>query len=147
MGEASGRRHLPDEAERPWILPVLAVTGGAAAVAFYKAAFGATEVHVLTAPDGAVAAQLAIGRARFMVSDESPEHQNFSPERLGGGTVRLGLVVEDPRAVFARALAAGGRAVYPVDHKRWGWLQGRLADPFGHHWEIGRPSRPGEGAE
>jgi PhnB protein len=125
--------------EGAWLLPVLAVRDGAAAVAFYERALGAAVVVLERAPDGAVAAQMRVGDACFMVSDESPEHQNFSPERLGGSTVRLGLVVADPDAVFARALAAGGREVYPVADQPWRWRQGRLEDPFGHHWEIGRP--------
>ncbi len=73
------------------------------------------------------------------MADESPEHQNFSPESLGGGTVRLVLTVPDPDAVFARAVAAGARAVDPVSDKDYGWRVGRVVDPFGHHWEIGRP--------
>jgi hypothetical protein len=72
------------------------------------------------------------------VADESPPHQNFSPESLGGGTVRLLLIVEDPESVVARAIAAGAKEVYPVGEEH-GWRLGRIEDPFGHHWEIGRP--------
>jgi PhnB protein len=48
------------------------------------------------------------------------------------------LTVADPDAVFARALAAGAKQVYPVAEEH-GWRLGRVVDPFGHHWEIGRP--------
>jgi PhnB protein len=72
------------------------------------------------------------------VSDESPEHANFSPESLDGGSVRMILTVPDPDAVFARALAAGARAIVAVE-EAYGWRLGRVVDPFGHHWEIGRP--------
>jgi uncharacterized glyoxalase superfamily protein PhnB len=121
------------------VAPMLSVRGGAAAVAYYIAAFGAQLLFRLDAPDGALVAELAMGQSRFWVADESPEHKNFSPETLGGGTVRMVLVVDDPDAVFARAVEAGATVVDPVADQRYGWRVGRIADPFGHHWEIGKP--------
>jgi PhnB protein len=118
---------------------MLSVRNGARAVAFYKAAFGAREIFCVEDPSGAVVAQLSIGQSDFWVSDESPDHQNFSPETLGGGTVRMVLVVDDPDVTFAQAVAAGASIVWPVDDKDYGWRVGRVADPFGHHWEIGKP--------
>jgi PhnB protein len=123
------------------VAPMLSVRHGARAVEFYKAAFGAGEVFRIEAPDGAVVARLSIDGAEFWVSDESPEHANFSPESLGGGTVRMILTVADPDAMFARALAAGAREIVPMKED-YGWRLGRLADPFGHHWEVGRPLTP-----
>jgi PhnB protein len=129
-----------DAAKRtPSLAPMLSVRHGASAVDFYKAAFDARELFKIEAPDGSVVAQLAIGESDFWVADESPEHKNFSPETLGGGTVRIVLVVEDPDAVFAQALAAGAKTVWPVADQDYGWRVGRVADPFGHHWEIGKP--------
>jgi PhnB protein len=72
------------------------------------------------------------------VSDESPEHGNFSPESLGGGTVRMILTVPDPDSMFAQALSAGATSIVPVKED-YGWRLGRVVDPFGHHWEIGHP--------
>src|SRR6476661_6350410 len=92
------------------VAPMLSVRNGARAVEFYKTAFGATEVYRIEDPGGAVVSRLSVGGAEFWVSDESPEHGNFSPETLGGGTVRLILTVPDPDAVFAQALAAGAQA-------------------------------------
>src|SRR5438445_6549538 len=120
------------------VAPMLSVRNGARAVEFYKAAFGTTEVYRVEAPDGAVVSRLSIEGAEFWVADESPEHGNFSPESLGGGTIRMILTVPDPDAVFAQALAAGARGVIPVE-EAYGWRLGRVVDPFGHHWEIGRP--------
>lgn len=120
------------------LAPMLSVRNGARAVEFYKSAFGAIEVFKIEAPDGAVVARLSIEGAEFWVADESPEHQNFSPESLGGGTVRMILTVLDPDAVFARAVAAGAREVSAVKEE-YGWRLGRVVDPFGHHWEIGHP--------
>ena len=121
------------------VSPMLSVRRGAKAVEFYKAAFGASEVFRVEAPDGAVVARLSVDGSEFWVADESPEHQNFSPESLGGGTVRLVLTTADPDALFAGAVAAGAKPVWPVEDQEYGWRVGRVMDPFGHHWEIGRP--------
>jgi PhnB protein len=75
----------------------------------------------------------------FFVVDESPEAFNLSPETLAGTSVRMNLIVDDPDEVAARALAAGATEVFPVDDQRYGLRQGRVADPFGHHWLIGTP--------
>jgi PhnB protein len=120
------------------VAPMLSVRNGARAVEFYKAAFGAVEGFRIESPDGAVVARLAIAGAEFWVSDESPAHDNFSPESLGGGTVRMILTVPDPDAMFARAIAAGAGEVVGIKED-YGWRLGRVVDPFGHHWEIGRP--------
>lgn len=120
------------------LAPMLSVRNGAGAVAFYQAAFGAEEVYRVEDPGGAVVARLSIGGAEFWLSDESPEHGNFSPESLGGGSVRMILTVPDPDAVFAQAVAAGAQAVSSVE-EAYGWRVGRVVDPFGHHWEIGQP--------
>lgn len=121
------------------IAPLLSVRNAAQAVDYYKAAFGARELMRVDAEDGAVVARLAVEDAEFWVADESPEHFNFSPETLHGSSVRLILIVEDPDAVSQRALAAGGSVVWPVEDQPYGWRVGRIADPFGHHWEIGKP--------
>ena len=120
------------------IAPMLSVRNGARAVAFYKAAFGATEVYRVEDPGGAVVSRLSVAGAEFWLADESPEHANFSPESLGGGSVRMILTVQDPDAMVARAITAGAREVAAVDEAH-GWRLGRVVDPFGHHWEIGRP--------
>jgi PhnB protein len=119
------------------IAPWLSVRNGARAVDFYKSAFRATEVFRLEDPGGSVVARLSVDGAEFWLSDESPEHGNFSPQSLGGGTVRIILTVADPDAVFHRALKAGASQVHPVGEEH-GWRLGRVVDPFGHHWEIGR---------
>ena len=124
---------------RPSIAPMLSVRRGSTAVEFYKAAFGATELFRVESPDGDVVAQLAVGDADFWVADESPDNKNFSPETIGGATTRLVLTVDDPDAVFAKAIASGGVEVWPVGDQEYGWRVGRLVDPFGHHWEIGKP--------
>ena len=119
------------------IAPWLSVRDGARAVDFYKSAFGATEVFRME-EGGSVVARLSVEGAEFWVGDESPEHFNFSPKTIGGSSVRIILTVADPDAVFARALVAGASQVYPVGEE-YGWRLGRVVDPFGHHWEIGRP--------
>ena len=120
------------------IAPMLSVRNGARAVEFYKSAFGAVEVYRVEDPGGSVVSRLSVKGAEFWLADESPEHGNFSPESLGGGSVRMILTVPDPDAMVAQALAAGAREVVAVE-EAYGWRLGRVVDPFGHHWEIGRP--------
>jgi PhnB protein len=119
------------------IAPLIFVRRGLEALEFYKAAFGAEELFRIDI-DGAVVATLSVNGAEFWVADESPADGNFSPETLGNGTVRMILTVADPDAAFARAIAAGAKEVWPVADQ-YGWHLGRVVDPFGHHWEIGRP--------
>ena len=128
----------PDSTPKTTLAPMLSVRNGAKAVEFYQAAFGADTLFRLD-DGGSVVAQLSVQRAEFWVADESPEHANFSPETLGGGTVRLVLTVDNPDAVFDRAIAAGATTVWPVADQPYQWRLGRLVDPFGHHWEIGKP--------
>jgi len=142
--------------ERVEIAPQLAVRGGRAAVEFYKAAFGAVELHRAGGSDPpfgrapmraqaseneAVVAQLAVDGASFWVADESPEHGSFSPESLEGASTKMLLRVPDPQAALARALAAGAREIHPVQAAH-GWLIGKIEDPYGHHWEIAAPTVP-----
>ncbi len=133
MGPAAGEKATVRCTIAPW----LSVRGSAEAVEFYKAAFGATEAFRLDGPGGSVVARLSVDGAEFWVGDESPEHKNFSPETIGGGSVRMVFTVADPDAVFARAVKAGAKEVHPVSEMH-GWRVGRVVDPFGHHWEIGR---------
>ena len=121
-------------------LAQLSVRRGHEALEFYAAAFGA--VVDFRFGDEEIVAQLSVGDATFWVEDESPPHANNSPESLGDrGTVRMLLIVDDPDAAVARALAAGATEVYPVADEH-GWRLGRVLDPFGHHWEIGKPLIP-----
>ena len=114
------------------VTATLAVRHWPQAVEFYKAAFGATELHRV--PGGGVV-QLSVRGAEFWVAEESKEHLNFSPESLGGCSVRMLLIVEDPAAVCKLAVAAGATQVYSVADAH-GWRIGRIVDPSGHHWEV-----------
>ena len=68
------------------IEPMLSVRNGSKAIEFYETAFGAKVLYRLIAPDGAVVAKLRAGGANFWLTDESPEHDNYSPETLGGSS-------------------------------------------------------------
>jgi PhnB protein len=116
----------------PWLL----VRNSIKAVEFYKLAFGAVEKYRLE-DRGGVVSRLAVGNSEFWVSDESPDHGNFSPQTLNGVSARMILTVTDPDAAFAQACQAGARIVHPVAEEH-GWRVGRVEDPYGHHWEIGR---------
>jgi PhnB protein len=118
------------------IAPWLTVRDGEQALRFYQEAFGATVVYRLEEPGAGVVARLSVAGAEFWLSDGQPVKSD--PESLGGGSVRMILTVGDPDKSFARALAAGASEVFPVGDSH-GWRLGRLVDPFGLHWEIGRP--------
>ena len=110
------------------------------AVDFYAAAFGARVLHRVG--DGAdIVAQLAVGDAAFWVAAAGPGAPRFSPQAIGGATGRTLLVVDDPDAVVAQAVAAGATALSDVADEH-GWRLGRISDPFGHEWEIGHPIGP-----
>jgi PhnB protein len=130
---------LADAKKRPTLAPLLGVRKGREAIEFYQKAFGAVELFRTESEDGAVVAQLAVGECDFWLADEAPEHKNYSPETLGGSTVRMVLIADDPDAVFDRAVTAGATSLWPMVDQSYGWRIGRLVDPFGHHWEIGKP--------
>lgn len=118
---------------------LLNVRRGSEAVDFYTRAFAATILSRMDAPDGSVVAHLSIGNGDFWLADESAPNQNFSPETLSGSTSRMVLITDDPHAAFDRAIAAGAASICPVRDEEYGWRIGRVVDPFGHHWEIGKP--------
>jgi uncharacterized glyoxalase superfamily protein PhnB len=131
----AANRDVPTSGFKVSVTVTLSVRHWARAIDFYKAAFAAEELY--RAPGGGVG-QLSVGGAEFWVAEESPPQRNFSPESLGGCSVRMLLIVENPVDVCKRAVAAGATQVSPVGDAH-GWRLGRIVDPFGHHWEIARP--------
>jgi PhnB protein len=119
------------------VQPELWVDRAGAAVAFYEAAFGASVMHRVGDGDDIVA-QLSVGDAAFWVAAASSSMKRFSPNAIDGTTSRTLLVVEDPEQVLRQAVAAGATEASAVGDEH-GWRLGRIVDPFGHEWEIGRP--------
>ena len=120
------------------LTPMLTVRDGRTAVDFYEKAFGAKELSRQTTPTGQLIVELSIGEERFFAVEENRAAFNQSPETLGGTSVRMSLVVADPDALWKRAVAAGGRVIFPIGDQPYGMRQGRIADPSGHHWLIGK---------
>jgi PhnB protein len=121
----------------PTLLPYLVVRRAAEALAFYKQVFGAVEIMQLDAPDGSIGhAEINIGKAVVMVSEENPAWGSTSPETLGGSPVTLLVYVDDVDAVFAAAIKAGAKEKMPLTNQFWGDRTGQVIDPFGHHWHI-----------
>jgi PhnB protein len=119
--------------------PELWVHDTSAAVVFYERAFGATVEHrVGGRNDTNGVVQLSVRGARFWVAGASDELRRFSPLSMRGATARTLLVVDDPGSVAEAAVAAGAELMSAVGEEH-GWLLGRIVDPFGHEWEIGRP--------
>jgi PhnB protein len=126
---------------RTELTPFLTVKDARAVVDFYKKAFGAAELSRQSTPNGQLIIEMSIDGERFYAVDENVSAFNVSPTTLGGTSVRLSLIVGDPDAVAGRAVAAGGKIVFPVADQPYGMRQGRIADPAGHHWLIGKPLR------
>lgn len=119
------------------IQPELWVDSPSEALTFYAAAFGATVLHLVGDGDDIVA-QLGVGEAAFWVAPPSATLKRLSPRGIGGATSRMLLVVDDPDSLLRQAVAAGAAESSPVSEEH-GWRIGRIVDPFGHEWEIGRP--------
>ncbi len=120
------------------LTPYLAVHDGKAAVEFYKMAFGAKEKPGRMSDDQGriMHTEMKIGLSHFMLADEFPEWNNFSPKTVGKTTVQLMIYVKDADAVMAQAVAAGAKIIMPVELQFYGDRSGRLEDPFGYTWFI-----------
>jgi PhnB protein len=121
------------------LIPMLTVKDAASAADFYRRALGAEETSRTAAPTGQLVIEMTVQGHRFVAVDENPSAFNVSPGSVGGTTVRLSLIVDDPDALAARFVAAGGSLIFPVGDQPYGMRQGRVADPEGHHWLLGRP--------
>jgi PhnB protein len=122
------------------IQPELWVENAREALAFYTAAFGATVLHLVGEGDEIVV-QLAVGDAAFWIAPTSSTMKRLDPHAIHGATGRTLLVVDDPGTVTAQAVRAGAKETSPVGDEH-GWRLGRIIDPFGHEWEIGKPLGP-----
>ena len=128
------------EKESTSIAPWLTVANSQKAASYYQEAFGAIETYRLETPDGGLVLKLSVGGAEFWVSGQSgdADFQDTQPENLGGDSIKMVLTVDNPDEVFFQALQAGGKEIFPVSED-YGWRLGRLEDPFGLHWEVGKP--------
>ncbi|MCR2821843.1 VOC family protein [Lederbergia panacisoli] len=120
-------------AELTNIAPWLAISNATQAIEFYKNGFGAEVIYSLEDDGMVLIAQLSINGAVFWIQED----HSSNPEVLGRGAIRMILTVDDPDTVFEQAISAGAEEVYPVTEEH-GWRIGRIIDPFGHHWEIGK---------
>ncbi len=123
------------------VVPYLMMSDAAAAIAFYVRAFGASELHRMSTPDGSkvVHATLSMNGGLLFLSDDFPEMnegKGRTPEALGGTGVTLHLEVPDVDAVVGQAVAAGAKVTMPVADMFWGARFGKVLDPFGHDWSV-----------
>jgi PhnB protein len=122
------------------IQPELWVENAREALVFYSAAFGATVLHLVGDGDEIVV-QLGVGDAAFWVAPAASKMKRLDPRAIDGTTSRTLLVVDDPDTVAEQAVRAGAKEASPVGDEH-GWRLGRIIDPFGHEWEIGKPLGP-----
>lgn len=137
-GKAPGSANVkPVPDGYPALTPYLIVSDGAAAIEFYRKAFGAKERMRLPAPNNRVGhAELVVGGSVIMLADEFPEHGALSPQTVGGSPVMLHLYLPDVDGVAAAAVAAGGTLMRPATNEFYGDRVARITDPFGHNWHI-----------
>jgi PhnB protein len=142
LAEFKGRKQMsaiaePIAAVQQVLAPYLALKNASQAIEFYKKAFGAKETMRLTQPDGRIGhAEIEIGGAKIMLSDEFPDYGSLSPQTLGGSPTKIHLYVEDVDAVAKRAVAAGAKIIRPIEDQFYGDRSGQIADPFGYTWII-----------
>ena len=132
---------MPNVSSRPsgWhtVTPSITVRNAAAAIDFYKRAFGAEELTRMVGPEGKIAhSELRIGDSILMVNDEFDWGMCKAPQTLEGTTGVLHLYVPDVDAAFEQAIRAGGQVRLPVADMFWGDRYGDLVDPFGHVWGL-----------
>jgi PhnB protein len=125
---------IPDD--QPRLAPYIAVSNAEAAIEFYKKIFGAVETLRIPTAGKVGHAELKIGDAVLMLSDEFPDYGVRSPETIGGSPVSLALYVEDVDATVAEAVGAGAKILRPVEDHFYGDRAGKVEDPFGHSWWI-----------
>jgi len=124
------------------VTPHLVCAGAAAAIEFYKKAFGAAEVSRVAGPDGRIwNAQIKIGDSHLMLVDEFPEMGSRGPRALGGTAVTIHLYVDDADVTFAQAVRSGCTVRMPLADMFWGDRYGLLDDPFGHSWSVATHQR------
>src|SRR5947207_2416164 len=133
---ANAVKAIPDGYDS--LTPYLCIKGAAAAIDFYKKAFGAVELFRMAQPNGQIGhAEIKIGDSPIMLSDECPEANAISPNTLGGSSVSILIYVEKVDDVFKAAIDAGATETSAVQDKFYGDRMGSLKDPFGHIWHIG----------
>lgn len=124
------------------VTPHLVCGDAAAAIAFYRQAFGATEVGRMEMPGGKIGhAEIRIGDSRIMLADAFPEYGSIDPLALKGSPVVIHLYVENADAVWDQAIAAGAKPTMPLEDAFWGDRYGQVQDPFGHRWSIATHQR------
>jgi PhnB protein len=119
------------------VTPYLVVSSAAAAIDFYKRAFGAKEISRMDGPQGKIAhAEIKIGDSILMLSDEMPGSDTKAPQSIGGTAVGIFLYLENVDKTFQEAISAGAKTIMPPTDMFWGDRFGKLTDPYGHSWAL-----------
>jgi PhnB protein len=126
-----------DKTGKTFFAPQLYIRNGVRDISFYENAFGAVELQRWTNDDGTVhVAELSIDGALFHLHEETSRVSQYSPEKFNGTTTLIGLFVPDVDTVMNNAIAAGATVTSPAQSYDYGYRQGEIKDPFGHHWMI-----------
>lgn len=122
---------------KTYFAPQLYIKSGVRDISFYEKAFGAVELRRFSNDDGTVhVAELSIDGTLFHLHEASVHYGLFDPTEYNGTTVMIGLFVPDVDAVMNQAIAAGATMISPAKDYEYGYRQGEIKDPFGHHWMV-----------
>ena len=128
---------METQTQNTFFAPTLYLPNVALAMDFYKKAFDAKELRRWSNSDGSIhVSEMEIEGALFHIHEEVSRDKNFGPLTLGGASVIIGLFVHDPDAMMARAIEADAVVLSPMQNYDYGYRQGTVIDPFGHHWTI-----------
>jgi PhnB protein len=126
-----------NKVKNTWFAPQLYINSGVSNIEFYTKAFGAIELRSWKNDDGTYhVAELSIDGAMFHLHEEKPKAGQFSPEKINGTTTLIGIFVKDVDEVMKKAKEAGASIISPAQSYEYGYRQGQIKDPFGHHWMI-----------
>jgi PhnB protein len=126
-----------NEKTKIYFAPQLYIKNGVRDISFYIKAFGAVELRRITNEDGTIhVAELSIQDALFHLHEETKNSGLFSPDKYNGTTTKIGLFVPDVDLIMNQAIAAGAIETSPAKDYDYGYRQGEIRDPFGHHWLI-----------
>jgi PhnB protein len=120
------------------IVPMLYMKDLSAAIEFYKKAFGAEERWRISHEGNVHVAEMLIPPVLFRMHEEVKRDRELSPSTLDATSIVIGLLVDNPDELVAKAAAAGAIILSPVKEFEYGYRQGTIRDPFGHHWCLER---------
>ena len=120
------------------VIPTLYYRDANAAIVWLERAFGFATLMNVPGPEGTVAhAELRVGDGIVMLGSAGNFGASKSPLDLTGVNQGVYVIVDDVRAHYHRATAAGARVIHDYEEKDYGGAGYSCADFEGHEWSFG----------